>query len=218
MSASKYLDEFYENGIFHVYNRTNNKEVLFRSDENKRYFLQQYKKYLNPFLGTFCWNLLPNHFHFMIRIKAQKEIISHLKSLQTETHSPTEKKFLNGEAHINELIEAEWTRFFTSYSMAYNKQYSRSGNLFHRPFKRLEIKQDQYFTQLVIYIHANAVKHKIVADIYAHKWSSLHTVLDSKPTSLLREELINWFGGLENLIKIHIEQTAFYYKSDFEIE
>jgi putative transposase len=49
-----YFADFYENGIFHVYNRTNNKELLFQSDENRHWFLKQYAKYLHPFLDTFC--------------------------------------------------------------------------------------------------------------------------------------------------------------------
>jgi len=121
MSSSKFLDEFYENGVFHVYNRTNNKELLFRSDENKRFFLQQYKKYLGPFLDTFCWNLLPNHFHFMVRIKPYDEIYNQLQSLKQEVRTSTEEKFLKNEVNMNLLTEAEWTRFFTSYSMAFNK-------------------------------------------------------------------------------------------------
>ena len=65
-----YLANFYENGIFHVYNRTNNKEILFKTEENRLYFLKQFAKYLSPFLDTFCWNLLPNHFHFLVQIKS----------------------------------------------------------------------------------------------------------------------------------------------------
>ena len=34
----KYLADFDENGIYHVYNRTNNMERLFLSDENRHFF------------------------------------------------------------------------------------------------------------------------------------------------------------------------------------
>ena len=65
----KYLANFAEAGIYHVYNRTNNKELLFKTDENRLYFLRQYAKYLEPFVDTFCWTLLPNHFHFYYKGK-----------------------------------------------------------------------------------------------------------------------------------------------------
>ncbi len=69
-----YSADFYENGIFHVYNRTNNRELLFRSDDNYLYFLKQYDKYLHPFLDTYCWNLMPNHFHLLVRVKSTEAI------------------------------------------------------------------------------------------------------------------------------------------------
>jgi putative transposase len=50
-----YFANFYDGGIFHVYNRTNNKELLFKTDENRLYFLRLYTKYLQPYLDTFCW-------------------------------------------------------------------------------------------------------------------------------------------------------------------
>lgn len=78
--STDYSADFYENGIFHVYNRTNNKDLLFRSIDIRLYFLKQFKKYLNPFQDTFCWNLLPNHFHFLVEIKTSKQIKNYLQS------------------------------------------------------------------------------------------------------------------------------------------
>ena len=37
---SKYKAEFNEHGYYHVYNRTNNKELLFKTDDNRLYFLK----------------------------------------------------------------------------------------------------------------------------------------------------------------------------------
>ncbi len=54
---------------FHIYNRGNNKEIIFKEPENFIYFLNLWKKYIHPVAETFCYNLLPNHFHFFIRIK-----------------------------------------------------------------------------------------------------------------------------------------------------
>ena len=38
---AKYLADFTENGIYHIYNRTNNKEKLFLSNENRLFFLKK---------------------------------------------------------------------------------------------------------------------------------------------------------------------------------
>jgi putative transposase len=168
----KYLADLTEEKIYHIYNRTNNRELLFRSDENRRYFLNKYDQYLSPFLNTFCWNLIPNHFHFLVRIKSSEEIREYLNGQPFKELKPVERKYLKGDDIAERLLETEWQRFFTCYSMSLNKMYSRSGNLFHRPFKRVLVNRDHQFTQAVIYIHANSVKHRLINDFTAYPWSS----------------------------------------------
>jgi putative transposase len=211
-------DNFYDEGIFHVYNRTNNKELLFRSDENRLFFLRQYDKYVHPFVDTFCWNLLPNHFHFLIRIKTTGVIKSYLKTLTAASLKPIEKKYLADEASTEILLELEWKRFFNSYAMAFNKQHQRNGNLFQRPFKRVEVVKESHFTQAIIYIHANAQRHKLCTDFTNHIWSSWHTMLSEKPTRLKRSEVLEWFGGKQRFIDVHKSESDYYYDSDMSIE
>lgn len=213
-----HLADFYENAIFHVYNRTNNKELLFKTDENRLYFLKQFAKYLSPFLDTFCWNLLPNHFHFLVQIKSMEDIKKHLLSLPAESLKPIEKKYLSNNTTTEILLELEWKRFFTSYSMAFNKQHNRNGNLFNRPFKRIEIDKEAYFTQAIIYIHANAQHHGLFKDFTQHKWTSWHSIISDEPTILKRQQVLEWFGGLHRFIEIHKAMTDYYYNTDIAIE
>jgi putative transposase len=213
-----YNANFYDDGIFHVYNRTNNKELLFKSDDNRLYFLKQYSKYLHPFLDTFCWNLLPNHFHFLVQIKSTAAIKEYLQSLPASALKPVEKNYLTDTSTTELLLEFEWKRFFTSYSMAFNKQQRRKGNLFHRPFKRVEVNKESYFTQAVVYIHANAQHHKLVKDFTQHKWTSWHSIISDRPTQLKRNEVLDWFGGLQQFIKVHKEMTGYYYNDTIGIE
>ena len=214
----KFVANFYDDGIFHVYNRTNNKELLFASDENRLYFLKQYAKYVAPFVDTYCWCLLTNHFHFLIQVKSTNVIKQYLVNLNQPLLKPVEKKFLIDKATTEELIELEWKRFFTSYSMAFNKKQGRTGNLFHRPFKRVEVNKESYFTQAVIYIHANALKHKLCKDFTLYKWSSWYSITGNKPTLLCKEQVLDWFGGLSRFVEVHKSQSQFYYASDIAIE
>jgi REP element-mobilizing transposase RayT len=213
-----YFANFYDGGIFHVYNRTNNKELLFKTDENRLYFLKQFQKYLHPFLDTFCWNLLPNHFHFLVQIKTTETIKMHLKSLPVQRLKSIEKKFLADNATTEVLLELEWKRLFTAYAMAFNRQHNRNGNLFQRPFKKVEVIKESHFTQAIVYIHANAQRHKLCPDFRDHQWSSWHTTLSDKPTNIKREEVMAWFGGREQLIKAHLAMTQYYYDCDAAID
>lgn len=213
----KYLAAFECGKTYHVYNKTNNRELLFRCDDNYYYFLKQFNFYISPFADTYTWNLLPNHFHFLIRIKSLPEITAYLHTVPVEKQTKAEKQFLSS-GEISSLIEMAFTRLFTSYAMAFNKMFRRTGNLFQRTFKRIKIESDSQFTQAIVYIHANAQKHKFVKDFVLHKWCSYHTMISDKPTRLLRNEVMEWFGGKEQFIKAHREIGDYYYGFDGGIE
>jgi putative transposase len=216
----KYLANFVEDGIYHVYNRTNNKELLFKTYENRLYFLRQYAKYLHPFLDTFCCTLLPNHFHFLVSVKNSEEIKRYLKTIPLEKLKSVEKKYIENYNDITTelLIELEWKRFFNSYSMAFNKQHNRSGNLFNRPFKRVMVNKESHFTQAIIYVHANAFKHGVCKDFKDYTWSSWKSIVSLNATKLMRQEVLDWFGGLERFVEAHNSLTAFYYCGEVGIE
>ena len=224
----KYLADFNEECYYHIYNRTNNNEKLFISDENRIYFLNRYHEIISPFADTFCWNLLPNHFHFLIQIKSESNIREILKNKpviatgfttfeRLSTLTLTERKFIQQKINLSELIEQTFKRFFQSYALAFNKQQNRKGNLFNRPFKRVEIDKDSQFTQTIIYINANAQHHKLCKDFTEHKWSSWHTMISDKPTQLKRKEVLEWFGGLQTFIDVHKSMSDHYY-TDAAIE
>ncbi len=214
----KYLADFEEKGAFHVYNRTNNKEKLFLNDENKFFFLKKYREIVSPFTDTICWSLLTNHFHLLIQIKGEADIILLLQSKLKNELTITEKKFLEKKIAISELIEQTFKRFFQSYALSFNKVHNRKGNLFYRPFKRIQIETDAQFTMAIIYIHANALKHGLVKDFTKYQWSSWQTLISNQPTSLAREKIIEWFGTLEICIRTHKEMTIYYYDCEVAIE
>ncbi len=214
----KYLADFEEGCMYHVYNRTNNKEKLFLSDENRRFFLRKYDQYLSPFADTYCWCLLPNHFHFLIRIKSEENIQAYLKSKELKELTPTEKKFIEQQINLSELIEQCFKRFFQSYSLAFNKQHNRKGNLFYKPFKRLKLEKETHFTQAIIYIHANPFKHKLAKDFTSWQWSSWQTMVSTSPTQLLRDEILAWFGNKDRFIEAHKSMIQYYEESNAAIE
>ena len=60
--------------LYHIYNRGNNREDLFRFPEDYRHFLRLYEKYIEPIAETYAWCLLVNHFHLLVKIKTKEEI------------------------------------------------------------------------------------------------------------------------------------------------
>ena len=69
--------------MYHVYTHDNGFENFFNSDENFRYFLKNFAQYILPIAETFVYCLMPNHIHFMIKIRSEQEIIEfiNLKNL-----------------------------------------------------------------------------------------------------------------------------------------
>ena len=198
--------DFHHNCFYHIYNRTNNKESLFKSQENYSYFLRRYKHYLSPYLDIHAYALLTNHFHFSIRIKSEKEITTHIENAPTSRRSETESRYLNNNAKenlINELIVHQHQRFFISYAQAFNKMYNRKGNLFARQFKRSQFDPEEKFKYLQYYIHHNARKHRFVKhflDDQNHSYKSIFTLNDSfLDVSYVLQEFIS----LERFIAFH---------------
>jgi REP element-mobilizing transposase RayT len=177
--------EFLEQRFYHVYNRTVGNEPLFVSDENFRFFLQQYSKYLQPFVETWAYCLLGNHFHLLIRVREVDQVV--------EMNDGTEKP----------MVGDQFRKFFQSYAMAFNKQQHRHGALMTTPYKRIEVSSDAYLKQLVYYIHSNPQKHGYVHDFRNWKWSSYASLVSSADTRLQRQDVLDLFGGLESIILEH---------------
>jgi len=194
----KYLQKLEPSVYYHIYNRTNNQELLFKSDDNRFYFLEKYAGYLQGYLKTYAYCLMGNHFHLLVQVRSEEEIIHTIKKTPEEKQLAIHKKALEHpieEVDFPSIINKQFNRWFTAYAMAFNKQHDRKGNLFHRSFKRLKVSNHSHFTQLVYYIHANPSLHKVCSDFTNYRWSSYQSLLSEKSTLLERKEVLDWFGG-----------------------
>ncbi|RZK44455.1 MAG: TonB-dependent receptor, partial [Pedobacter sp.] len=122
------------------------------TDRNYRYFLQKYDYYLSPYLETYTFCLLPNHFHLLVRIKNFADLP---KIEQTLRHG--QELIISPERIISE----QFRRFFVSYAKSIKVQEERTGSLFEKNFRRKLVDSDEYFTNLVAYIHRNPETHGI---------------------------------------------------------
>ncbi len=189
---------------YHIYNHSNGNEQLFREDKNYSFFLEKYKKYIDPVVHTMTYCLMPNHFHILVRIKVEEEIVfvhgkhSAIARYQKITSTSKRENFISG------FISKQFSNFFSSYTQAYNRMYNRKGSLFLKNFKRKRIEDDSYFIRLVNYIHLNPVEHGFVLKPEHWKYSSYNTVLSAKPTLIEREEILEWFDGISNFMYCHL--------------
>jgi REP element-mobilizing transposase RayT len=173
---------------YHIYNRGNGGENIFRETRNYGYFLGLYARHIEPLTETYAYCLLRNHFHLLVRINDERDLTG------TLTRKPVRSLPQPSQAFSN---------FFNAYTKAINKTYGRTGNLFQRPFGRILVSTDQYFTRLIHYIHFNPQKHGFVADFREYPYSSYQTMLSAKPTRLKRETVLGWFNGAAAFETVH---------------
>jgi REP element-mobilizing transposase RayT len=168
----------YAETFYHLYNRGNNKDNIFFEDDNYIYFLSQFKKYVSPFCEVYAYCLMPNHFHFFLKVT-------------------DEMKFEKGIKN-----------FFISYSKSINKRYNRVGSLFQGRYKISEVDTKSYYTTIIMYIHQNPLKAGLVTKLTDYKYSSYPAYLSTKSTMIKKDDVLSWFGGLEGFIEDHHVMVA----------
>ncbi|TAF66699.1 MAG: hypothetical protein EAZ55_05735 [Cytophagales bacterium] len=218
--------------VYHIYNRSNNKDLLFPKIENHTYFLKKWAEYLADFMDVYTYCLLPNHFHLMARMKDENQIQEAFAKVITEKGT-TSKKFeqynrnrtnssqrtVSSEPlNTDEIISEQFRNLFSGYSKAINKQENRTGSLFQKQFKRLPVENDLYFTRLIWYIHRNPMHHRISKDFREYAWSSYQRLLLPQASKLDKAYIFDWFGGKAAFIKFHTEQQNLEDMQDLLIE
>ncbi|MBI5005055.1 MAG: transposase [Candidatus Lloydbacteria bacterium] len=139
---------------YHIYNRGNDKRVIFLDNHeyarfmallyicnttdplNMRSFFNKGLAFVDIFsakrtnilvdIGAYC--LMPNHFHLLLHEQIEGGISIFMQKLST------------------------------AYSMYFNTRYERNGSLFEGKFKAKHIDNEPYFNWLFSYIHLNPIK------------------------------------------------------------
>ncbi len=201
----QYLNQpLYPDTFYHIYNRGNNRENLFYNEDNYEYFIMKYRKYLSDFMDTYCYCLLPNHFHFFVKVKPEKEIRDLVEDL--------------ANLPVHQIISEQFRLFFLGYAKAISKQQKRTGSLFQKPFRRKKVTDDRYMTAVIYYIHNNPVHHGFRKRLTDYPLSSYPALCGNDPCWLKRDEVISHFGGLSNFIEYHNKQKPDTDITDFIIE
>lgn len=166
--------EFISNQYYHIYNRTNNKELLFRTNENYGYFIKKYRYYMDEYFDTIGYCLMPTHFHLLIRVK-QIDILD-------------DDIIKNKNQSI--IISRKFGTLLNSYSQSYNKAWNRNGNLFTQKTKSKHIDNEQYLLTLITYIHQNPLRAGLVERIEEWRYSSYLDYIDYRNGTLPKKEKI----------------------------
>ncbi|PKP16675.1 MAG: hypothetical protein CVU07_06135 [Bacteroidetes bacterium HGW-Bacteroidetes-23] len=181
--------------FYHIYNRGVNSCSVFIEEENYLFFLSRFKKYLSDFIEVYAYCLMPNHFHFLIRVKnLNPDSFVKVKNF--------DKALQENGLHSNDsLVSKQFARFFSSYTQAFNKVQNRHGALFESPFKRKRIENDEYLRNLILYIHRNPID--LNQNFETYKFSSYKAIISDLRTDIKKQLVIERFDNLDNFFYLH---------------
>jgi REP element-mobilizing transposase RayT len=174
--------------IYHIYARGQDGGDVFFEERTYAHFLRLYAKCVEPVADTYAYCLLPDHVHLLVRIRRADET-------PKISDNPRVPKDLQ-PGHLCSIL-------FNAYTKAINKAYDRSGDLFLKPFGRVEVQPDIHLVHLVSYIHRNPEKHGLVKDFRDWPHSSYRAILSGAPTQVKRQEVLAWFEGPAHFRQFH---------------
>ena len=128
---------------FHVLDRGNNRQIVFREEGDFVYFLhllKRYKKELKFKLYHFC--LMPNHFHLVL------------------------------EPTIEGSLPKIMMRLTLAYSWYFNQRYGGVGHVWQGRYKSSLVDKENYFIWCGLYVELNAVRAGLVSKPEDWRWSS----------------------------------------------
>lgn len=213
------------NTCYHIFNHANGFENIFREEENYRYFLARYETIISPIAETYAYCLMPNHFHWVIRLR-KKEVILRwmLERSSNQNFSKVSsfgkvsdvsgvgdvEKAMNKEQSISSFLSKQFANLFSSYTQAFNKKYNRMGSLFMKNFKREPILDKEYFLNAIIYTHRNPVHHGFMPHYSDWDYSSYNDIFANNSQLVEVDKLLHLFGGIEQLESIHQQHLISY--------
>ncbi|WP_221390370.1 hypothetical protein [Dyadobacter sp. NIV53] len=113
----KYLESFSENEFMHVTCRAISNVLLFRNDENLRYFLKKYAEYSNGYLQTYSYILLDNHVHWLVKTVSSELLFDFINHIPVKDQKSHQKKFIKKEIGFEEAVEFQFRDFFIASAM-----------------------------------------------------------------------------------------------------
>jgi REP element-mobilizing transposase RayT len=159
-----------EDKYYHPYNRSNNREIVFKEERNYPYFLAKYRLYCSGYFDTLAYCSMPTHFHLLIQ---------------------TISGDLEGTRKAVALL-------LSSYTKALNARWNRHGSLFQPHTKAVEITDESYLMTVVSCIHQNPVRAGLVKRMEDWRHSSYCDLLDETLDAWQENRLLrNTFSSRE---------------------
>ncbi|GAB5527743.1 MAG: hypothetical protein Roseis2KO_56150 [Roseivirga sp.] len=171
--------KFQSGFIYHIYNQSNRKDILFKDNTDYVTFLEKVRTWIIPNCELLSYCIMPNHYHFLALANDQSVSLKILGSL---TSNELSNGFRNAQSQ---------------YAQYFNDKYNLSGSVFRpKPKAKCLNEGDQdYSWTCFSYIHQNPVKAGLCESPFDWKFSSAQEIKNGHNSPLVNlTALENYLG------------------------
>ena len=152
--------EFVAGGIYHVFNRGNNRNVLFEVKEDFSCFKGMlYEGGKREGIKIYHYCLMSNHFHLLVRSETAESL-----------------------PHFMHWVQLGYARYFKG-------RHKTTGHIFEERYRSPRIAEESYYLQCGRYIERNPVKAKMVQNAEEYPYSSAGYYVKGKRDPLVTENI-----------------------------
>ena len=164
--------QLYSDRIYHIYNRSINREIIYRNPANYHLFIRKLIGIGTQWdLQAYC--LMPTHFHLLVRI-------------------------LTGE---QDILRRRIGDLLSGYTKAINHKFGRTGSLFQQHTKAKMISSPVYLRMVLHYIHQNPVRAGMCRELGEWPFSSYLDYCGFRRGGIVRGDLVyELFGSVADFI------------------
>ena len=167
-----------EGYCYHVYNRSIEGKIIFKSKDNYEFLLRKMGEYIAIYnLSMIAYCLMPNHYHMLIRVDTNNTLSPFIK------------------------------RLFNSYTQAYNKQNHRKGTIFEGSAQVKLVESDEYVLLLSRYIHLNPVQAGLVDSPGEWQYSNYLEWIGDREGRLVSRDFINAYFNTPDEYRDFVESN-----------
>lgn len=74
--------QFFPDNFYHIYNRGNDKQMIFMQERNYDYFLNKIEVEIQPLCSIIAYCLMPNHYHLLVYISDKDRALNLIQNQQ----------------------------------------------------------------------------------------------------------------------------------------
>lgn len=160
--------------IYHVTNRGNNRDWVFREEEDFRRYIEILVRYkANGAFLLHHWVLMNNHVHLLMGIPENGSLAKTMQGINL------------------------------AYTVWFNRKYKRVGHLWQGRFRSFPVEEDLYLLECGRYIERNPVRAGLVENPGDYPWSSFrfHSKIHRDRITDSHGIFASQFGGAESYVE-----------------